>query len=106
MCVKWQKYTRQVWGVYVSGQGQSVIDYIVAETILFGKLVEFEVLSCDVSNHFPISVKLTCLRAKQNNGPEHIPLRQQTRFKLRDEEKDVFLSRLTTCAMKRQTHNL
>jgi hypothetical protein len=40
---------------FISHLGKSVIDYVIASSALFNHVIDFRVLECDISHHFPIS---------------------------------------------------
>lgn len=96
MCVLNGRSTRDPFGefTYVSEQGQSVIDYIVTEINMFDKWLDFEVLKCDVSNHFPVTVKVKYWKEVTEPIIETTGLKQQIRIRWRDEYKDAFVTRL------------
>jgi hypothetical protein len=40
---------------FISHLGKIVIDYVIASSALFNSVIDFRVLECDISHHFPCS---------------------------------------------------
>ena len=65
---------------FISNQGKSLIDYVLASPSLFKYILDFPFLKADISNHFPTITKLKiCTR----NRPLKMPVTCKSRPQLR-----------------------
>ena len=66
---------------FISSQGKSLIDYVLASPSLFKYILDFSILTTDISNHFPTITKLKiCTRSRRLKMPVTCKLRPQLRF--------------------------
>ena len=65
---------------FISNQGKSLIDYVLASPSLFKYILDFSILKTDISNHFPTITKLKiCTRNRRLKMPVTCKLRPQLR---------------------------
>ena len=68
---------------FISSQGKSLIDYVLASPLLFKYILDFSILTSDISNHFPTITKLKICRPTRSRRlkmPVTCKLRPQLRF--------------------------
>ena len=67
--------------IFISSQGKSLIDYVLASPSLFKYILGFSILTTDISNHFPTITKLKiCTRNRRLKMPVTCKLRSQLRL--------------------------
>ena len=87
----------------ISGNGASVVDYSIVSTDLFPLVTDFEILTRDESDHFPIKCSLglqvkhhpgTKTSAQNLNGSQEI-FHKLDKYYWKEEKKDLFVSTFT-----------
>jgi hypothetical protein len=74
---------------FLSHQGKSVVDYVVVSSELFRSVCDFEVMSIDSSDHFPLSCKFPApAQAVADN--DELETVCHTRYKWNNTLKDTF----------------